>query len=209
MVDHRNLSAPNTLAILKDEFVADVLLNVENKAELTSDHIFTTARHLDELAAHDSKGATVLVPKTQLRAHPILDAILTCAPCDDGRRYASCAIIACKKDGHDKFFANLQKLANDWYWFFLLPCKHTIICGNNLTLFTVKQAYKFPSPPQSEVSNSSRDNAAYITTLVDGNRDRTFPELLRERHENRCAITGTGSIAQRPTQLISSEGRSR
>jgi hypothetical protein len=116
------------LTLLSEEFNREVLAKVASD-QLPSDELDAIARlYLTQLEKSERDSKTpILIPKTDLRVHPLLEAFLLFASSDHGRRYAACAIFACKRqEDAEVIIPNLQKLASDWFRFFLVPCEQFI-----------------------------------------------------------------------------------
>ena len=113
MSHQRTASGASIFTILSEDFVIRVLQDVENPALLTDDLVLKAKSYIASLSAID-----VIEGSEELKAAPILLAMIDYAPCDRGRRYAACAIICC-----DNEKLQLVNIANDWVKFLLLPCR--------------------------------------------------------------------------------------
>lgn len=106
-------SEASTLTILRDDVSKQVLEDFDNPALTTDDLVRKAHSYIRSLSTTD-----VIEGVAELKAAPILRAIIKHAPCSQGQRYAACAIIGC---GNEK--RQLIDIANDWVKFFLLPCR--------------------------------------------------------------------------------------
>ena len=173
MSHQRTVSGASTLTILSDDFVKRVLEDVENPALLTDDLVRKAKSYIASVSAID-----VIEGTGEMKAAPILLAMMDHAPCDRGRRYAACAVICC-----DNEKPQLVNVANNWVKFLLLPCRSPVFLSQMHQLpqpDLVARAYKNQTSPCSDYSTPTLDDTQQSMTTVKKNRPSSFRELVRD-----------------------------
>ncbi|KAF8586129.1 hypothetical protein K439DRAFT_1659900 [Ramaria rubella] len=112
-----------------------------------------------------------------LDPHAIINAMLDCAPTEDGQRYVACAVISCQE--HTNL---LVDLANTWLRYFLLVFKGNSDARND-------------GEPSGQVTPTFQATAIQLESIR-SSRKSSFRDNLLERDGYRCGLTGIYEISR-------------